>query len=295
MTVDDLVVDHDGVALAGSLWWPSGPPRSLVIMHPGSGPSDRHNDELFPPIRAALVAAGHAVASFDKRGVGGSSGSPATAGIEQQAGDLLACAATVRERVGGRPVGAFGHSQGGWVVYEAASAGGVVDFAIANSGPGVSVLEQTRHALAVATEGHPDRPGALALLEDLADRARAAQPLAQVLDEVDIAAAGSLGGFATQLLSDEGEWRLTTLLLAYDPAASLRSITVPLVAVFGADDSLVPVDASVEVLRREVDAALLRVRVFEGAGHRLERSDGSGFVDGYLDALVEAVDAHAAG
>jgi hypothetical protein len=39
-------------------------------MHPGSGPSDRDNDVLFPPIRDALLAAGIAVCSFDKRGAG---------------------------------------------------------------------------------------------------------------------------------------------------------------------------------------------------------------------------------
>jgi hypothetical protein len=32
-------------------------------MHPGSGPSDRHNDVFFPPIREHLLGAGIAVSS----------------------------------------------------------------------------------------------------------------------------------------------------------------------------------------------------------------------------------------
>jgi alpha/beta superfamily hydrolase len=40
----------------------------------GSGPSDRTNDNFFPPIRRHLVEAGLAVLSNDKRGVGASSG-----------------------------------------------------------------------------------------------------------------------------------------------------------------------------------------------------------------------------
>jgi NAD(P)-dependent dehydrogenase (short-subunit alcohol dehydrogenase family) len=51
----DIRVAHDGVALAGSVWAPAHQPKPIVIMHPGSGPSDRHNDGYFPPIREIFV------------------------------------------------------------------------------------------------------------------------------------------------------------------------------------------------------------------------------------------------
>jgi pimeloyl-ACP methyl ester carboxylesterase len=60
---------------------------------------------------------------------------------------------------------------------------------------------------------------------------------------------------------------------------------VPLLAVFGADDPLVPIDDSVEALRDLVDDDLLHVRVFERAGHRRE-CGGDGFVDGYLETVA---------
>jgi hypothetical protein len=48
------------------------------------------------------------------------------------------CARVFGHRAAGVPIGAFGHSQGGWVVYEAVGAYDDFDFAIANSGPGVT-------------------------------------------------------------------------------------------------------------------------------------------------------------
>ena len=130
------MVTVDDVRLAGSLWTPERPPGGGVVMHPGSGPSDRDNDNLFPEVRPLLLSAGLAVASFDKRGVGGSGGDWRDAGIEEQAADLLAEVDTVRAALPGVPVGVYGHSQGGWVAVEAAArAGGGLAFVISSSGP----------------------------------------------------------------------------------------------------------------------------------------------------------------
>ncbi len=74
MESEPVVAEVDGVALAGSCWMPSSP-RAAVLMLPGSGPSTRDNDVYFPAIREHLLAAGFGVASFDKRGVGESTGS----------------------------------------------------------------------------------------------------------------------------------------------------------------------------------------------------------------------------
>lgn len=285
--VEEVEVDSEGVVLAGSIWRPDSPARSVIVMHPGSGASDRHNDTLFAPIRTALLGGGHAVASFDKRGVGASTGSLWTTSIEQQASDLLACARAVSGRVPDVPVGAFGHSQGGWVVYEAAGTSDLLDFAIANSGPGVSPRDQERHALTTATADHPDQSGAMELFDELVERARRSQPLDAVLAETDLSAAGELRGFATDLLSEVNVWSLASLVFAYDPTSALRAIDIPILCVFGREDPLVPIHDSVVALRRLVSDRYLEVRVFDGAGHRLEPKDGVGFVDGYLDAITD--------
>ena len=94
-----LTVRSGDVELAGSLWQPAGDVAATLLMHPGSGPSTRDNDVDVPPIRQHLGAAGIAVASFDKRGVGGSSGHWTEAGIVEQAADATAALSTSSRRV----------------------------------------------------------------------------------------------------------------------------------------------------------------------------------------------------
>jgi hypothetical protein len=62
---------------------------------------------------------------------------------------------------------------------------------------------------------------------------------------------------------------------------------------FGAEDPIVPVEASVAVFREAVRADLLRLEVFDGAGHRLETGDPPALVDGYLEVLTSFVRARA--
>ena len=276
----DLAIEHEGVVLSGSLWLPDRAPRSAIVMHPGSGPSDRHNDVYFPPIRALLLNAGHAVASFDKRGVGQSTGSLTTTSVDQQAGDLLACAAVVRASIPGIPVGAFGHSQGGWVVFEAAARRSGLDFVIANSGPAVSTVVQERFALASTSEALTDAFERLVVLaQDGVDL------------EVARAAVSSAGPSAIPLaglVEDRDTWQLTRLIFGHDPRSALEAIAVPLLALYGAQDAVVPVESSVELLERRVPPELLQVWVLPGGDHRLQR-DGE-LVDGYAAALLGFVD-----
>jgi alpha-beta hydrolase superfamily lysophospholipase len=116
-------------------------------MCPGSGAADRHNGSYFTSIGAHLLQQGCAVGSFDKRRGGASSGHWQDADIVQRAKDVLAVVGTVLTEVPATtPVGLFGHSQGGWVVLEAASRTQSVSFVITNSGPGVSPGEQMHYA-----------------------------------------------------------------------------------------------------------------------------------------------------
>jgi alpha/beta superfamily hydrolase len=138
----ELVVPNGDVSLAGSLWLPHAEPVAILLMHPGSGPSDRDNDAFFPPIREYLLEAGVAVSSFDKRGVGGSTGRWEEASIVTQADDALACCDALSAEAEGTRIGLFGHSQGGWVVVDAASRGEDVSFVVTSSGSGVTPGEQ---------------------------------------------------------------------------------------------------------------------------------------------------------
>jgi len=289
----------DGVTLGGSLWLPDiGATQGLLLMHPGSGPSDRDNDVLFPPIRAAVLARNVAVCSFDKRGVGGSEGRWTDAGILTQAADLLAGLAAARAALvdAGHdgPVGLFGHSQGGWVVLEAAG-DPQVEFVITNSGPAVTPAEQerysTRNRLVAASWSSDDVDDALAFL-DLIFELVDSQPFekgAAVLQEHRALAdrLAALGAF----LPDLPElWSFAKAILRHDPRHAIQSLTVPLLALYGARDPIVPVAQSATLLGSLADPKLLNVRVLPDGDHRLHEPASDQFVPDYLMTVADFVE-----
>ena len=294
MTSRELTVERGAFSLAGTLWLPEEPVATL-LMHPGSGPSDRDNDVFFPPIREHLLASRIAVCSFDKRGVGGSTGDWRDAAIEEQADDLLACVAVLAADAElATPVGVFGHSQGGWVVLEAGSRESPIAFAVTSSGPGVTPAEQERFATVTALErsGASPEKAELALqgfdlvLEALRDEV----PLEDARRTITAELAAPYEELGVSLLPDDpAEWKLAAALIDYDPRPALERARIPLLALFGEDDLVTPVRASVRVLREAVRPDLLTVEVFAGANHRVAVGDPPRLADGYLAALTAFV------
>jgi pimeloyl-ACP methyl ester carboxylesterase len=292
--VRELSVPNGSVTLAGSLWTPVEPPTAAVLMHPGSGPSDRDNDVFFPPIREHLLAAGIAVASFDKRGVGPSTGRWQDAGIVEQAADAIACLESLHDaaRV---PVGLFGHSQGGWVVLEAAARSSGAAFVVTSSGPGVTPARQERHSnrsyLTTAGASSAQVEQGMEQFDELVEMMRAGTSLVEApgyLAGHGVSAA--VDGFELPVFPDDVElWDFMAKILDHDPRPALEKIEVPVLALFGADDPITPVAESVAVFREAVPPELLEVAVFAGAGHRLQAGDPPALVEGYLDALASFV------
>lgn len=270
----EVVVDGPGGVLAGDVRRPDDAVAGM-LMHPGSGPSDRSNDGLFEPLADHLLAHRIAIAWFDKRGVGGSGGALADAGIVEQAADLCAALDAVRSENGPLPIGVFGHSQGGWVVVEAAQTGSPA-FVISQSGPAVSPNTQeafstgNRLRRAGWDEQHITR--AVDLVRVALHRAAEGAPwddqvewYAERRDAVDELI--EIGAFVA---ADPELWRLIARMGAYDPVDALRNVRVPLLAIFGAADQVVPVDESVRILERTVDPALLELMIVPDADHRIE-------------------------
>lgn len=255
-------------------------------MHPGSGPSDRRNDGYFDPIRSHLVGQGIAVAAFDKRGVGGSTGRWQDAGINEQADDAAAGLDIVRAipMLGGVPIGLFGHSQGGWVVIEAA-ARGAVPFVVTNSGPGVSPAAQERFALLTSLPPGEDPAPHLEKFDRGLALARAGASFADV-----VALADALDPYVPE---DELSWQLWMRMLDHDPEPALTRLRVPVLALFGAVDRIVPVDDSVAVFERAVAPHLLTAVVLPDGNHRIQSGDPPLLVDGYLESLTAFVLEHA--
>lgn len=290
----ELSVRNGDVTLAGTLWLPGGDLAATVLMHPGSGPSDRDNDVFFPPIREHLVGSGVAVASFDKRGVGGSSGRWEEAGIVEQASDAICCLNLLQGETGGR-VGLFGHSEGGWVVVEAAARAPEAAFVIASSGPGVTPEQQERQAARLQMQqagiSEDEIDEAQRYYDDIVTMMRDGSSLQDARRRVETG--GVPRAFVTLglpvLPEDEAQWQFGAALMSYDPRPALERIRVPFLAVFGADDPLTPVEESVVAFREAVRPDLLNVEIFPRAGHRLDVGDPPRLVSGYLETLTKFI------
>ncbi|MDX6423697.1 MAG: uncharacterized protein QOI67_1168 [Gaiellaceae bacterium] len=280
----DLEATNGELTLAGTLHRPNGELRATVLMVPGSGPSDRDNDGYFTAIRAGLLERGIAAASFDKRGVGDSAGDWRDTGPAEQAADVAAQLACLRQTAVVDPgrLGLFGHSQGGWVVLDVAAIDPSVAFVVTNSGPGVTMERQERYA----TEAHMAAAGAPA---DAIAAALAKQDalMALVRDGADfetvVAAAGGEGP------PDLLELELVRRWLEHDPRAALEQLECPLLALFGDEDLHVPVEESIAVFRaaRADRPGSLDVETLPGADHRLQVGDPKALHPAYDAALCD--------
>lgn len=127
---DVLIASDPGVTLAGTLRTPgrAGPgPHPVAILLAGSGRSPRG---IFPLLERRLLAAGVATLSFDKRGVGRSTGRFADL-IEPMQRDAAASVAYVRKRA---------DIDMGRIAIVGLSQGGVTGPAIAAGGSGIAAL-----------------------------------------------------------------------------------------------------------------------------------------------------------
>lgn len=287
----EVEVANDDVSLAGSIWIPySGTPLAGVVMHPGSGASNRDNGGYFTPIRTELLTAGYAVASFDKRGVGGSSGQWQDAAIETQARDMLAAVERLSEEpeMGQIPVGLFGHGQGAWVAMEAAAREPEMLFAILSAGSGVTPAEQERYAalkkLEATGASAEEIERSIARYDLMVRLARALTPY----DEVEKRKAE----LVPHLPKNESIWRFWISILDFAPKSALSRTHVPILGLWGENDGVAPVEESLEVFRSSVPPNRLTVEVFPGADHWVRVGDPPALAPGYIDTVLDFMESN---
>jgi pimeloyl-ACP methyl ester carboxylesterase len=205
----------DGIVLSGTLILPldgSGP-WPAIVMHFGS---DRWTRATYGAGLRFWIDNGIAVLTYDKRGVGKSQGeccpwkSPGY--FPLLAEDVAAAARTVKTHpeIDGSRVGAWGFSQGGWVVPLAASiAPEAIAWMIIGSGPAVSLGEELLYSQLTGDD--------------------ACQPSGLAADEIE------------RQLDEAGP-------SGYDPRPVLGGLATPGYWIYGALDTSVPVARSVRVL-----------------------------------------------
>jgi pimeloyl-ACP methyl ester carboxylesterase len=274
------------VTLAATLTLPKGKgPFSAVILVAGSGPNDR--DERVFGHRPFLVLADHltrhglAVLRYDKRGIGQSTGSYATATTFDFAADAEQALAYLKARpeVNGKTLGLLGHSEGGLVGPVVATRTHFATFLVLLGGPAVPgedlVLAQTE-LLAKAQGASASVVAELrkkqeAIFVCLKQHPEGAQEQLRTLLTADLSPElrkDSEAAVMAKISQVDNPWFRTFLTL--DPRPFLKQVKIPVLALFGEKDLQVPPAQNRPEMERALGAAgnpRAEVRVLPGLNH----------------------------
>jgi len=248
------------VTLAGTLTKPRGAgPFAVALLITGSGPQDRDETVMghkpFLVLSDYLTRRGIAVLRVDDRGVGKSTGDFATANSGDFANDVMAGIAYLKTRQDIDParIGLIGHSEGGIIAPMVAAKSKDVAFVVMLAGVGVPAedLMVRQAALIMKANGASDemvgenedaQRQMFAIVRAEKDPAVAEPKLRAVgdallkkLEAVDpsVAQAGK-GSIESSVTMVNSPW--FRYWLTYDPAATLRRVKVPVLALNGSLD-----------------------------------------------------------
>lgn len=252
--------------LAGTLL-DAGEGRPVILIIPGSGPTDRDgNNPLgvkaapYRLLAESLFSLGISSVRIDKRGMFGSKGAVSDANkvtIADYAIDARAWVASIRKKTGAKCVWLLGHSEGGLVALTAGQKAkgicGVISVAAVGRKFGAVLREQISSDRANA----PVLEAALRAIDSL-----------EAGRKVD---ANSLPAPLRTLFADDVQPFLINLL-AEDPAGLAASLKVPLLIVQGDLDFQVTVEDAKVLSAAQPKATLA---VLPGVNHVLKAPEGS--------------------
>ena len=237
------------VTLAGTLLLPAipGPHAAVVLVH-GSGDGPRAPLRRFAE---RFVADGLVALVYDKRGSGKSEGSWIRASLDDLASDVLAATRFLKSRpeVDPRRVGAWGISQGGWVVPRAvATEPGALAFLVVVTGGAVrpADVERTDYAamLDAAQVGPEGKARGMALVDRYLDYLATGRDRAGLQKALEDGASDPAvrALHLDRVVPPADGWSKWSWVPTYDPTQDIGRLRVPVLVVLGAQDrpSLAP-------------------------------------------------------
>lgn len=306
LTEQEVTIANGQVRLTGTLMLPAtkGPHPAIILLH-GSGPLTRYS---FGPYPHFFTSLGFAVLIYDKRGTGASSGTllDASTGMlmassyypNELTSDALAALQFLRRRNDITPgmIGFWGSSEGGMLATQAAARSKHVAFIIDSSGfmgPLWQTLSYQAGAILRskgASKSYLEKATAFTdMWLRVARSGRGWDEFVRTRDEMRKAGNSWLiqsSGSFTSLDQMRWDWNH---ILAFSPLPALKEVTCPVLAVYGADDTLTKASVAVENMRAALTQAENKdftIKVFPNAGHSLaEMPSGSRMAPGVFDTL----------
>ncbi|WP_373636878.1 alpha/beta hydrolase family protein [Yoonia sp. BS5-3] len=281
-----------GVTLAGELTMPlAGDAFKAVVLVSGSGPQDR--DEALAGHRPFLVLsdhltrAGFAVLRYDDRGFGQSTGAFDTADLHDFAADAAGAFRFLAARpdVDASSVGFIGQSEGGviaplaadqvdpaFMVFLAAPARQLFPDVLATQLADIARVEGASEA-EIAASDTIVRDGSAILGRNA--------PLSQIRADLDAyLKSQGLGRTERRTYLDQFATRWGISHARHDPAAALRRLRMPVLALFGEKDLQVSATYEAPAMRAALRHPRSKVQVIGGANHLFQPA-GSGHPSEY--------------
>jgi pimeloyl-ACP methyl ester carboxylesterase len=222
-----MVETNDGTKIEALLFIPDGgsEQKAAVVWTGGSADGAYHNYAwglIETYVLDVFLSRDMAVILTNKRGVGASEGNWAHVGVEGRASDIVAVVQMAQEHpvIDASNVGLIGHSQGGWVVTNAAANYDDIAFIISLAGPTTSVrtnVEDNAYHI-YRCEGYTG--------DELQKKIAQKMKMAEV-------------GVTLGNITHFGMLHQTALLLEYDPAVDLLSLQTPGLFIYGENDDQV--------------------------------------------------------
>ncbi|MDP6666563.1 MAG: alpha/beta fold hydrolase [Dehalococcoidia bacterium] len=309
--VEAEVTFHSGDdELAGVLVLPDGPgPHPVTVFIHGSGSATREGFGLYAPIWSEFSRNGMGSVSWDKPGVGDSTGKFLQQSFEGRSMEVIAAIDFLKQRpdVDSSRIGRWGISQAGWVMPMVCDrAPDDVAFVIGVGIPVGTVAEQERfritHTLPADGYSAAETEQALAAADLATELLRENASLETANRNLDRFRSERwfelvFGDF------DEADYEFGKRIYFYSPVDHLPSVRCPVLAIFGELDTLVDGKQSERVLRELLPKAGnhdLTVKFFPGANHSMVKAVTGGqeemgrregneweYAEGYLALMSE--------
>ena len=253
----DVIINSEGVNLAGTIYRPKNAFASVVIIH-GSGQEIR-----MTKFAELLANNGISVLTYDKRGVGKSGGVYAgpevgtnnvdSLNISLLANDARAALNKIKQYNNGTPIGLLGFSQAGWIIPIAANNNPLVNFMVLFSCPTITSLEQLRFQF--YTNGNTDF---------WVNHTEEDAP--------------------NHIKNDSDRYQF----ISTDPKVSLRNISAPSLWIFGEKDIQIPVKLCIEQINTlKSEGKPFEYTLFSNLGHNTAFADDNSPVEIAINWIKE--------